>query len=114
MNVLKRKKLSVLLLINEFEDIEDEIDYLVHRYCCVRRSASEVFSSRENEGVFKSLIYKHLLDDEIKFKAYFRFTREEFYYLVNLIEDHLSTESCNRVKIPITVAEKLALTLRYV
>lgn len=110
---LKRKKLCSLLVLLDFEDVEEEIDYLVHHYC-IRKSVSEVFFCREEEGVFRILIEKHLLDDEVKFKAYFRFTREQFYFLVNLIQDDLSTKPCNRVKRPISPAEKLALTLRYV
>ncbi|XP_069678805.1 putative nuclease HARBI1 [Periplaneta americana] len=109
---LKRKKLCSLLVLLDFEAVEEEIDYLVHHYC-IRKSVSEVFLCREEEGVFRILIEKHLLDDEVKFKAYFRFTREQFYFLVNLIQDDLSTKPCNRVKRPISPAEKLALTLRF-
>lgn len=94
-SVSKRQKLYALLLLNDIDDVEEEIDYLLGR---IRKSVCEMFSSRENEGVFKILIEKHLLDDGVKFKAYFRFTREQFSFLVNLVQDDLTTKQCNRVK----------------
>lgn len=101
--------LCALLLLNDIDDVEEGIDYLLGR---IRKSVCEIFSSRENEGVFKILIEKHLLDDVVKFKEYFRFT--EFSFLVNLVQDDLTTKQCNRVKKPITPAGKLSLTLTYV
>jgi hypothetical protein len=76
-----------------------------------RKSVSSIYKERKSEGVFKLLIHKHLLDDEIKFKAYFRFTREQFYNILHLVEDDLTEGSSNRVITPILPDEKLALTL---
>lgn len=111
MSASKKKKLCAALVMEELNEIEEETA-VVERLLDLRKYVSKVYSNRSSEGVFKILIQKHLLDDEVKFKAYFRFTREQFYDLLNLIEDDLKVDSCNRVKKPITPAEKLALTLR--
>lgn len=80
--------------------------------CEKRKSVSAIYTERKREGVFNLLVHKHLLDDEVKFKAYFRFTRQQFYDLLDLVEDDLKVDSCNRVMRPISPAEKLAVTLR--
>lgn len=96
------------------EECDEEVNVLTKKFCSIRSKVSDVFSSREDEGVFQLLINKHLLDDEVKFKSYFRFTRHQFYYLLEMVEGLLTCEPSNRVKRPISPAEKLALTLRYV
>lgn len=107
----KRRKICVGLIANELSDINEELEEL-ERVNDKRRSVHSVYKNRCNEGVFNLLFKKHLLDDEVKFKAYFRLTRYQFYIILELIEDDLIVTSCNRVKRPITPAEKLALTLR--
>lgn len=100
--------------MDNLDECNIEANILTKKYCSIRRKTSDMFSSREDEGVFRLLIHKHLLDDEVKFKAYFRFTRHQFYYILDIVQGLLTCEPCNRVKRPITPAEKLALTLRYV
>ena len=77
-----------------------------------RKLINKMFLKRKDEGVFKILISKHLRDEEERLKKYFRFTREQFASILQCIEDDLRVPSYNRVKSPITPAEKLALTLR--
>lgn len=77
---LSKKQLALLMLLEEEEEIEDEI--VVGRLFKVRKSVSSIYTSREKEGVFKFLIHRHLLDDEVKFKSYFRFTRCQFEFLL--------------------------------
>ncbi len=77
-----------------------------------RKEVSGLFQNRVNEGMFNILIKSHLHDEEEKFRDYFWLTRERFSFVLSLDEEDLTTLSYNRVKEPITAAEKLALTLR--
>lgn len=114
MSSRKRKLVCALVLKACLDECDEEVNLLTKNYCSVRSKTSDVFSSREDEGVFQLLIRKHLLDDEVKFKAYFRFTRNQFNSILEMVQELLTSEPCNRVKRPISPAEKLALTLRYV
>ncbi|KAJ8878479.1 hypothetical protein PR048_019057 [Dryococelus australis] len=78
-----------------------------------RKTVSNMFLNREDEGVLSILIKNHLIDDEERFKAYFIFTREQFASLLNYEEEDLRTEAYNPVESPITSARKLVVTLRY-
>lgn len=93
---------------------DDEEDYLLQTYAKCRKTVSNMYLRREDEGVLSILINNHLIDEEEKFKAYLRVTREQFASLLNYVEEDLRTEAYNRVKSPITPAGKLAVTLRYV
>ncbi|KAJ8938661.1 hypothetical protein NQ314_011400 [Rhamnusium bicolor] len=110
----KQKKGLALVMLQEQDNLEEEIEILSAIHCRTRKSVSKLFQKRMREGAFKLLIYRHLLDDEVKFKAYFRFTRRQFSFLVNLIKEDLTVAVYNRVKNPISPAEKLAVTLRCV
>lgn len=72
----KRKTCEVLLLI---EDFSDETDFVIERKFRLCQKLSNVFTTQERNGVFKSLFTKHFSDDKTKFKAYFRFTRESYF-----------------------------------
>lgn len=112
MNRLERKKKLIALLILRHLTIDDEDEeYMLHEHWNLRKKVSEIYNKRENEGIFKILINNHLVDEEQRFKSYFRVTREMFACILNLVEGDLTTASYNRVKTPITAAEKLALTL---
>lgn len=100
-----------MIILKYMKDDEEE-DRMLWKYAKTRKKISEMYRNRKNEGFFKILINSHLIDEEEKFKRYFRLTRERFAYVLNLIEEDLEISSCNRVKLPITPAEKLALTLR--
>lgn len=102
----------VAVLIKEIMDGDQEEEFILTEYAKFRKQVSDVFTNRRNEGTFNSLIKSHLLDEEEKFQRYFRLTRERFSFVLNLIEEDLTTSSYNRVKEPITAAEKLALTIR--
>lgn len=109
----KKRRICVGLIANELAAMDEESDSeAIERINEKRRSVHSVYKNRDNEGVFNLLFKKHLLDDEVKFKAYLRLTRNQFYTVLELIEDDLIVTPCNRVKQPITPAEKLALTLR--
>jgi hypothetical protein len=107
---VSKKKLSVSWLVTYLEEVEEEEDYILERFH-KRKPIGAMYLCRE-KGVYRGFIENHLLDDELKFKAYFRFTRKQFNFILTLIEDKIASSSYNRVKKPITPTEKLALTLR--
>jgi hypothetical protein len=102
----------MFILKHILNDDDEEDFYVLRKYAKCRKKVCEMYNNREKEGFFKLLINRHLIDDEERFKRYFRLTRERFSYVLNLIKEDFNTYSCNRVKKPITAAEKLTLTLR--
>lgn len=48
------------------------------------------------------------------FENFFRISRQQFDFLLSLVELELTKLPSRRVKDPISAAEKLAVTLRYV
>lgn len=105
----RNQKALALLLIKYLEDDEED-DRILKTF--VRKPACRMFLKRQDEGAFNILLKNHLIDEEEKFKRYFRFTREQFNFILNDIKDDLEAHPYNRVKTPITPAEKLAVTLR--
>ena len=101
----------VLLQLLEEEEEEDELFSSLHSR--KRKPADSIYKFRESEGVFEILINRHLSKNETKFREFFRINHKQFDFLVSLIVVELCKEPSNRIKKPITVAEKLALTLRY-
>ncbi|KAG8275262.1 hypothetical protein J6590_090045 [Homalodisca vitripennis] len=71
-----------------------------------------LYLSRCQEGFQKNLIQRHLLQDDSMFRKFFRLNRVQFDYILSCIESGLIRKSCNKVKQPISPAEKLGLTLR--
>lgn len=90
---------------------EEEEEGILQSYVS-RKSVSNVFLKPQEEGAFNILVNKHLVDEEEKFKSYFRFTREQFSSILNDIKEDLQTDPCNRMMAPISLAEKVAVTLR--
>lgn len=110
MDSRKRSLLRVALLL--YNEIDSDIDVLTDEVVKRRRKCSELFTRREAEGAYNLLVRNHLQDSELKFKEYFRFTREQFSYLANLIRKDCFVEPYNRVNNPISPEMKLAVTLR--
>ncbi|KAJ8939899.1 hypothetical protein NQ318_023239 [Aromia moschata] len=113
MSVSKNKQKAVALMLLQDQILQEEIEILYVIRSTRRSPSSQLFKRRSSEGAFKLLIHRHLLDDEVKFKEYFRFTRQQFSFLLDLVQDDLGTEPYNRVRNPISAAEKLGLTLRF-
>ncbi|CAH1098850.1 unnamed protein product [Psylliodes chrysocephalus] len=49
------------------------------------KKVHKMFVRRRKEGCFSTLIMRHLIDDETKFKEYFRVTKSQFNELVNIV-----------------------------
>lgn len=95
------------------EEAEDEDILLLSLIPKKRRKVHNMFVQRKNEGCFSTLITRHLIDDETKFKEYFRLTRCQFNEILHLVSAEIEKAPSKCVKRPITAREKLALTLRY-
>jgi len=102
----QKKKVLINMLLEEIEGEEMLIDQVSSK------NVHNMFRKRKEEGFFSVLIEKHLFRDEKKFREFFRLSWEQFNYVLNLIEDDIKSNPCNRVKEPISAAEKLAVTLR--
>lgn len=69
----------------------------------------KIFLPKKTEGIFSILIKKHLWRVESKFKKSFRLSRDQFTYILNIIEKDTTTITSIRFSKP-TAAEKLAVT----
>lgn len=105
----KKKKVLLHLLL---EEVDEEEMIIKHILCNKTKKVHEMFRARKMEGFFNILIEKHLYQDDRKFREFFRLSWDQFNYVLNLIEDDIKINPCNRVGEPITAAEKLAITLR--
>jgi len=54
------------------------------------------------------------MNSEIKFREFFRVSRDIFHLILTEIKEDITTRSCNRWQTPISAEQKLCLTLRYV
>ncbi|KAL4107178.1 hypothetical protein QTP88_017561 [Uroleucon formosanum] len=102
----QKKKILINLLLEEIEKEEIIIEEVM------TKSVNDLYLTRKEEGFFSVLIEKHLFRDEKKLREFFRLRWEQFNYVLNLIEDDLKLNPYNRVKEPISPAEKFAVTLR--
>lgn len=102
--------MDVLTLYNMLEDEADDELLLLANY--FRDEEDEMFIERSREGCYNILVERRLIDNEIRFRAYFRVSFELFNYILDYIKDDIRRSPSNRVKRPISPEEKLALTLR--
>jgi hypothetical protein len=109
MSLNKKQKLILnLLLLQEV----DEEQTIINRVVFKKHKAHEMFLARKTEGVFSILIEKHLWRDESKFREFFRLSWDQFTYVLNIIENDITSSPSIKFPKPITAAEKLAVTLR--
>lgn len=78
-----------------------------------RKTSLELFKRRHDEGAFNVLIQRHLIDNELKFVAYFRLTPHLFTKIFELIESDLLKVPTNFISHLISPKEKLCITIRY-
>lgn len=101
------------VILQLLEEEEEEFELFSSLHSRKRKPVDNIYKFRESEGVFEILVNRHLNKNETKFREFFRINYKQFDFLVSLIEVELCKEPSNRIKKPISVAEKLALTLRY-
>ncbi|PNF41935.1 hypothetical protein B7P43_G14653 [Cryptotermes secundus] len=106
-------KSGVLRLLMLEEEEDDEILHLILSENGGSRSVHDLFKARAEEELNSILINRHLMKGERKFREFFRLNIQQFNYVLKLVEDKIRCQSCNRVRHPITPAQKLAVTLRF-
>jgi hypothetical protein len=94
------------IILEEAED-NDLLNY------CMSEGATDIFKKIKDEGYYCTLIGRYLMDSEIKFREFFRVSRDTFHLILTEIKEDI-TRSCNRWQTPISAEQKLCLTLRYV
>lgn len=78
-----------------------------------RRSPHRMYRRREEEGALSVLVDRHIMDDDTKFKEYFRLTPFLFSELLNVLEPDLQGIPTTWIRKPMTPRHKLCITLRY-
>ena len=78
-----------------------------------RNSPHQLYRQRSEEGALNVLIERHLMDDDTKFREYFRVTPFLFFKLLDEIKPDLETTATTWIRNPITPKQKLCVTLRY-
>ncbi|XP_050547894.1 uncharacterized protein LOC126909504 [Daktulosphaira vitifoliae] len=108
--IFNNNNILSLLLMDEDDDEARLLSYLTPKK---RKTTDNIFKNRESEGFFEILINRHLTSNHVRFREYFRINYEQFNFLLSLVEEKLTLPPNNRIKNPISPAEKLAVTLRY-
>ncbi|CAI6376081.1 unnamed protein product [Macrosiphum euphorbiae] len=52
-----------------------------------RKPFNSLFSTRNSEGFFKSLIGGHLINDDEQFREFFRLNRKQFNFILSLVQE---------------------------
>ena len=77
-----------------------------------RKEVKAMYKARHTEGYSNILIANHLLEDDQAFRQFFRLSKAQVDFVLNMVGKDLTKQSCRRVKSPISPQEKLLLTLR--
>jgi hypothetical protein len=64
----------------------------------------------DEKGEFVTL-FNDLVQDEVKFKTYFRMSQEKFFDLLRILRERLQRK-CTHFRKPISEIERLVITLR--
>lgn len=99
---------NMLLALLLTEEDEDD-DYL---NLILESNSSDLFLKRNQEGTYEMLVLRHLVDNDTKFREFFRLTPHLFNEVLNNIKDDIKSTPSKRYPIPISPQEKLCLTLR--
>lgn len=97
-------KIDLLILYSILKDEANKELLLCASYM---GEQDKTFSERKRVGSFNILIQRRLIDNETKFRSYFKMSFELF----NYIKGVKSRPFSNRVKKPISLEEKLSLIL---
>lgn len=102
----KRKALAIIMLVDSSSDEEEVKKKRVRRH--------SLFTTRNEEGVYNTTIKRHLMDNDTKFRQYFRLTPFLFHRVLAPIESKIRKPPSIRYPEPIEPKLKLCLTLRLV
>jgi len=54
---------------------------------CVSEGTTDILKEREDEGYYSTLIGRYLMDSEVKFREFFRVSRDIFHLILTEIKD---------------------------
>lgn len=94
-----------LLILQEADEEHAIIKHVIEN--AEKNKTHDMFLARKSEGFFSILIEKHLWRDEKKFREFFRVSCDQFYYILNIIEEDIKTSLSIKIPEPITAPEKL-------
>ena len=106
------RKLLLRALLQEEED--DDMLLLAYFESRKRRKAHAMYQKRRTEGYSRILIRNHLVDNDETYRQFFCLNKEQIHFVLNLVGKDLEKNSYSRVKNPISLEDKLLLTLRQV
>ena len=106
------RKLLLRALLQEEEG--DDMLLLAYFESRKRRKAHAMYQKRRTEGYSQILIRNHLVDNDETYRQFFRLSKEQVHFVLNLVGQDLVKKSYSRVIKPISPEEKLLLTLRQV
>jgi hypothetical protein len=78
-------------------------------FYCMGEGAKDIFKKIKDEGSYSTLIGRYLMDSEMKFREFFRVSRDIFHLILTEIKEDITTRSCNRWQTPISAEQKLTL-----
>lgn len=78
-------KIIISHVIDEEEREEEIINLMIK--VKKRKVRHDIFTHRRTEGLSKNLISQHLIDDETKFKNYFRIIKRQFDFVLSEIRN---------------------------
>lgn len=107
-----RAKIVALFLTLDSETSDEEEEELLLLNKKTRESRHSIFANRNTEGVYEVLINRHLVDNDTKFKEYFRLSPTLFSKILEGIESELIVQPSPRYPKPIEPRLKLCLLLR--
>ena len=86
----------VLYLLLEEKDDNEILLHLANEKTS-NAPINPIFKQRRYEGCYTTLIDRHLLQDEVKFREYFRLNKAQFHFILDLIKNDIKCEPYNRV-----------------
>lgn len=79
----------------------------------IKRNINRMIAHRTQEGAYCVLIERYLLEDEERFRSYFRPSLSEFDYVLSEINIDVKAHKTNFNQHPVSAKQKLCITLRY-
>lgn len=109
----ERTRNSALLFI--LDDIQTTNEFFLQRIKQFQREKMlQMYRKRQQEGCYNILYWNHLVDDDTKFRQYFRLSPYLFNYVLSHIENDITKPFTNFVAKPISPREKLCMALRFI
>ena len=91
--------MSMVELVAAVVEQEEDDDLLVY---CKSHGAADIVKKKKDVGYYSSMIGRYLMDIEMKFREFFRVSRNVFHISLNEIKAEIKTVSCNRWQTPIS------------